>query len=222
MLAFCHPCIRGPQVKQWNMSIGRIWALFIILLLLYYFYISILPLQVRVVFYFNIWTLPLPWPWNCNNYMKLYNCISFFHPSFLPVLGLVFARLSAGLLRQATYTTTRLGIYTILFEKMTSSDGRPPSFIMKVTAPRRCTWPVCPSVPTHSPCCPTGADWYDSRGHWSLRRYAGRGCSYQDDGGRTVSRSVGWMDGCRWVCFLFIFHKVSVCLQPPGRPAEGL
>ncbi|CAF88607.1 unnamed protein product, partial [Tetraodon nigroviridis] len=33
--------------------------------------------------------------------------------------------------RQATYTTTRLGIYTILFEKMTGSDGRPPSFILK-------------------------------------------------------------------------------------------
>ncbi len=40
--------------------------------------------------------------------------------------------LSAGLLRQATYTTTRLGIYTILFEKMTGADGRPPSFILKV------------------------------------------------------------------------------------------
>lgn len=44
----------------------------------------------------------------------------------------LFASLSAGLLRQATYTTTRLGIYTILFEKMTGSDGRPPSFILKV------------------------------------------------------------------------------------------
>uniref|UniRef100_A0A3P9D1G5 Mitochondrial 2-oxoglutarate/malate carrier protein n=1 Tax=Maylandia zebra TaxID=106582 RepID=A0A3P9D1G5_9CICH len=41
------------------------------------------------------------------------------------------AGLSAGLLRQATYTTTRLGIYTILFEKMTSSDGRPPNFFLK-------------------------------------------------------------------------------------------
>lgn len=39
--------------------------------------------------------------------------------------------LSAGLLRQATYTTTRLGIYTILFEKLTKTDGTPPSFIMK-------------------------------------------------------------------------------------------
>ncbi|KAL3050807.1 hypothetical protein OYC64_001135 [Pagothenia borchgrevinki] len=39
--------------------------------------------------------------------------------------------LSAGLLRQATYTTTRLGIYTILFEKMTGPDGRPPNFLLK-------------------------------------------------------------------------------------------
>ena len=38
--------------------------------------------------------------------------------------------LSAGLLRQATYTTTRLGIYTWLFEKF-SSDGKPPNFAMK-------------------------------------------------------------------------------------------
>lgn len=43
----------------------------------------------------------------------------------------VYTGLSAGLLRQATYTTTRLGIYTILFEKMTSADGRPPNFLMK-------------------------------------------------------------------------------------------
>ena len=32
--------------------------------------------------------------------------------------------------RQATYTTTRLGIYTWLFEKF-SSDGKPPGFLMK-------------------------------------------------------------------------------------------
>ena len=38
--------------------------------------------------------------------------------------------LSAGLLRQATYTTTRLGIYTWLFEKF-STDGKPPNFAMK-------------------------------------------------------------------------------------------
>ncbi len=37
--------------------------------------------------------------------------------------------LSAGLLRQATYTTTRLGIYTWLFEAV-SKDG-PPNFAMK-------------------------------------------------------------------------------------------
>uniref|UniRef100_A0A669CTC4 Mitochondrial 2-oxoglutarate/malate carrier protein n=1 Tax=Oreochromis niloticus TaxID=8128 RepID=A0A669CTC4_ORENI len=43
----------------------------------------------------------------------------------------IYTGLSAGLLRQATYTTTRLGIYTILFEKMTSSDGRPPNFFLK-------------------------------------------------------------------------------------------
>jgi len=38
--------------------------------------------------------------------------------------------LSAGLLRQATYTTSRLGIYTWLFEKF-SDKGKPPSFFMK-------------------------------------------------------------------------------------------
>lgn len=46
-------------------------------------------------------------------------------------VGGVYTGLSAGLLRQATYTTTRLGIYTILFEKMTSADGTPPNFFMK-------------------------------------------------------------------------------------------
>lgn len=39
--------------------------------------------------------------------------------------------LSAGLLRQATYTTTRLGIYTFLFEKVSSEDGKPPNFATK-------------------------------------------------------------------------------------------
>merc|ERR1719219_1275193 len=39
--------------------------------------------------------------------------------------------LSAGLLRQATYTTTRLGIYTWLFENFSSPDGSPPNFFMK-------------------------------------------------------------------------------------------
>lgn len=39
--------------------------------------------------------------------------------------------LSAGLLRQATYTTTRLGIYTWLFEKFSNKDGSPPGFLTK-------------------------------------------------------------------------------------------
>ncbi|XP_015283385.1 PREDICTED: mitochondrial 2-oxoglutarate/malate carrier protein [Gekko japonicus] len=43
----------------------------------------------------------------------------------------IYTGLSAGLLRQATYTTTRLGIYTILFEKLTGEDGRPPNFFVK-------------------------------------------------------------------------------------------
>ena len=38
--------------------------------------------------------------------------------------------LSAGLLRQASYTTTRLGIYTWLFETF-STEGKPPGFFMK-------------------------------------------------------------------------------------------
>jgi len=46
-------------------------------------------------------------------------------------VGGIYTGLSAGLLRQATYTTTRLGIYTILFEKMTSADGKPPNFFVK-------------------------------------------------------------------------------------------
>lgn len=41
--------------------------------------------------------------------------------------------LSAGLLRQATYTTTRLGIYTYLFEKARSEDGTPPNFALKAS-----------------------------------------------------------------------------------------
>ena len=39
--------------------------------------------------------------------------------------------LSAGLMRQATYTTTRLGIYTWLFETFSNPDGSPPGFFMK-------------------------------------------------------------------------------------------
>lgn len=43
----------------------------------------------------------------------------------------VYNGLSAGLLRQATYTTTRLGVFTSLMERFKSPDGTPPSFIMK-------------------------------------------------------------------------------------------
>ncbi|KAG9338996.1 hypothetical protein JZ751_024394 [Albula glossodonta] len=46
-------------------------------------------------------------------------------------VGGIYTGLSAGLLRQATYTTTRLGIYTVLFERMTKADGTPPNFFMK-------------------------------------------------------------------------------------------
>ncbi|KAL1494488.1 hypothetical protein ABEB36_010080 [Hypothenemus hampei] len=42
----------------------------------------------------------------------------------------LYTGLSAGLMRQATYTTTRLGIYTWLFETF-SKDGTPPNFITK-------------------------------------------------------------------------------------------
>uniref|UniRef100_A0A3B3RUM6 Solute carrier family 25 member 11 n=1 Tax=Paramormyrops kingsleyae TaxID=1676925 RepID=A0A3B3RUM6_9TELE len=43
----------------------------------------------------------------------------------------IYTGLSAGLLRQATYTTTRLGIYTVLFERMSKPDGTPPNFFLK-------------------------------------------------------------------------------------------
>lgn len=39
--------------------------------------------------------------------------------------------LSAGLLRQAVYTTTRLGVYNSLFERSKGPDGKPPGFAMK-------------------------------------------------------------------------------------------
>lgn len=42
----------------------------------------------------------------------------------------IYTGLSAGLLRQATYTTTRLGVYTVLFETF-SKDGKPPGFLTK-------------------------------------------------------------------------------------------
>ena len=40
-------------------------------------------------------------------------------------------RLSAGLLRQATYTTTRLGVYTYLLDVFADKDGNPPGFFKK-------------------------------------------------------------------------------------------
>ncbi|CAB3380160.1 Hypothetical predicted protein [Cloeon dipterum] len=43
----------------------------------------------------------------------------------------MYSGLSAGLLRQATYTTTRLGIYTWLFENFSGADGKPPGFFVK-------------------------------------------------------------------------------------------
>jgi len=43
----------------------------------------------------------------------------------------VYSGLSAGLLRQATYTTTRLGIYTWLFDLCSGKDGSPPGFFVK-------------------------------------------------------------------------------------------
>nr|VZI01060.1 unnamed protein product [Spirometra erinaceieuropaei] len=44
----------------------------------------------------------------------------------------LYAGLSAALLRQATYTTTRLGIYTSLFEHFSSANGGAPPFLAKV------------------------------------------------------------------------------------------
>ncbi|XP_065509528.1 mitochondrial 2-oxoglutarate/malate carrier protein [Caloenas nicobarica] len=43
----------------------------------------------------------------------------------------IYTGLSAGLLRQATYTTTRLGIYTVLLERLGGADGSPPPFLAK-------------------------------------------------------------------------------------------
>lgn len=55
----------------------------------------------------------------------------------------IYTGLSAGLLRQATYTTTRLGIYTVLFERLTGADGTP--------------WLSA-----------EGPDWHDCRRNWCL------------------------------------------------------
>ncbi|XP_015258682.1 PREDICTED: mitochondrial 2-oxoglutarate/malate carrier protein-like [Cyprinodon variegatus] len=64
-------------------------------------------------------------------------------------VGGIYTGLSAGLLRQATYTTTRLGIYTILFEKMTSADGRPPNFLLKVRPNRTLQNPAGPVLQSY-------------------------------------------------------------------------
>ncbi|RZF47237.1 hypothetical protein LSTR_LSTR004946 [Laodelphax striatellus] len=42
----------------------------------------------------------------------------------------MYSGLSAGLMRQATYTTTRLGVYTWLFSRFSGEDS-PPGFLMK-------------------------------------------------------------------------------------------
>jgi solute carrier family 25 oxoglutarate transporter 11 len=44
----------------------------------------------------------------------------------------IYAGLSAGLLRQATYTTARLGIYQMLLERFRQPDGRPPGVIVNL------------------------------------------------------------------------------------------
>ncbi|KAL1482568.1 hypothetical protein MTO96_033700, partial [Rhipicephalus appendiculatus] len=42
------------------------------------------------------------------------------------------SKLSAGLLRQASYTTVRMGVYTSLFETF-SKEGKPPGFLVKAS-----------------------------------------------------------------------------------------
>ncbi|RWS06017.1 mitochondrial 2-oxoglutarate/malate carrier protein-like protein [Dinothrombium tinctorium] len=42
----------------------------------------------------------------------------------------LYVGLSAGLLRQASYTTVRMGVYSTLFEKL-STEGKPPGFLFK-------------------------------------------------------------------------------------------
>ena len=59
-------------------------------------------------------------------------------------IATLYTGLSAGLLRQATYTTTRLGIYTWLFETF-STDGKPPGFFMKAALGRCNFWHKCRS-----------------------------------------------------------------------------
>ncbi|KAL5264150.1 hypothetical protein ACHWQZ_G005285 [Mnemiopsis leidyi] len=43
----------------------------------------------------------------------------------------LYKGLSAGLARQILYTTTRVGVYTTLFEKFSGPDGKPPGFFTK-------------------------------------------------------------------------------------------
>ena len=43
----------------------------------------------------------------------------------------LYVGLSAGLLRQASYTTVRMGVYSNLFEKFSGDGGKPPGFFMK-------------------------------------------------------------------------------------------
>lgn len=46
-------------------------------------------------------------------------------------LGGLYTGLSAGLLRQASYTTVRMGVYTSLFEYVSADSSSPPSFLTK-------------------------------------------------------------------------------------------
>ncbi|KAK6057617.1 hypothetical protein COOONC_04865 [Cooperia oncophora] len=70
-----------------------------------------------------------------KNRMQL-SCVSRIHAltSIIRNEGVlaVYNGLSAGLLRQATYTTTRLGTYTYLFEHFKTGDAAP-SFAMKAS-----------------------------------------------------------------------------------------
>jgi len=43
----------------------------------------------------------------------------------------LYAGLSAGLLRQASYTTVRMGVYSTLFERFSGNSGKPPGFFTK-------------------------------------------------------------------------------------------
>lgn len=47
-------------------------------------------------------------------------------------MNIISSSLSAGLFRQATYTTARLGIYQALFERFRQADGRPPPFLVNL------------------------------------------------------------------------------------------